>query len=110
MNGHGGIRDTEDQPEGQSYDNMNNYCMVIVNSFNVHNTTMEDCYNNIPVTRSSFTLFFFLNIIWAILLLETSTDYLLTVRVSFLTVAGLAVSCILAIYICGKYQLLLLGY
>jgi hypothetical protein len=31
-----------------------NYYYVTVNSFNVHNIRMEDCYNNIPVTSPSF--------------------------------------------------------
>ena len=71
------------------------YCTVNVNSFNVHNITMEDCYNIIPLTRSSFPplhlSLYNLNI--NILLSETSTNYRLA---SFLTVAGWAISCMLA--------------
>ena len=41
--------------------NINYYCMVNVDSFNIHNTTVKDCYNlnNVPVTRSSFAFCFF---------------------------------------------------
>ena len=47
----GSTEDSEDQR--QTHGRLN-YSSTIVNSFNVHNMTMEDCYNNIPVTRSSF--------------------------------------------------------
>ena len=79
------------------------YCKVNVNSFNVYNITMEvqDCYNIIPLTRSSFPplhlSLYNLNI--NILLSETSTNYRLA---SFPTVAGWAISCMLAICLCGK--------
>ena len=45
------------QAKSQTHHNINYYCGTVnVNSFNIHNITMEDCYNNIPVTRSSFSL------------------------------------------------------
>ena len=50
------IQETE-EGQRQRHDNINYHCSTtIVNSFNIHNITMEDCYNNIPVTRSSFSL------------------------------------------------------
>jgi hypothetical protein len=49
----GNIQETkEDQP--QSHGRINYYSTVNVNSFNVHNITTENCYNNAPVTGSSF--------------------------------------------------------
>ena len=97
------VQETEED-QRQTHGNLN-YC---VNSFNVHNITMENCYNNVPVTstRSSFpplllSLYTNLNDM-AILSLETSTDYRLTVTLLFSTIAGLAFSCILAIFLCGK--------
>ena len=81
-------------------------CTMNVNSFNAHNTTMEDCYNN---ARSYFYppslhILSPSNLKITVLLLETSTFYpsRLTARISFSTAAALAVSCILAIYLCGK--------
>ena len=93
------------EDQRQTHGNINYYYRtVIVNSFNVHNITMVNCYNNIPVTRSSFfpLLRSTYNLNIAILLLENSTDYRLAARLLFSTVAGLAVSCILAAYLCGK--------
>jgi hypothetical protein len=94
----GSVQETEED----QYQTHGNY--YYVNSFNVHNITSENCYNYTPVTRSSFFLYFcpHNNLNMVILLLETSTDYRLTVRLSFSPVAGLMVSCILAIYLCGK--------
>ena len=90
------------EAEEDQYQTHGSYC---VNSYNIHNITLENCYNYIPVTRSSFFFLFLsyynLNFI-VILSLETSTDYRLTVSLSFSTVAGLVVSCILAIHFCGK--------
>ena len=113
---HGSIQGTvEDQPQPHGNVNYHCQCTMNVNCFNVHNTTMEHCYNNITVTRSSFSLRVFfpcnLNHI-AILLLETSTDYpsRLTVRMSFSTAAGLAISGILAIYLCGKERTLITSW
>ena len=100
----------EDHRQTHAGRNINCYhqCTMNVNSFNVYNTTMEDCYNNTPVTRSSFFPLLQVlspsNLNNTILLLETLTDYpsRLTVRISFSTAAGLVVSFILAIYLCGK--------
>ena len=44
----GSVQETE---EDQHQTHGNNYC---VNSYNVHHITFENCYNYIPVTRSSF--------------------------------------------------------
>jgi hypothetical protein len=103
----GSVQETEED-QHQSY---SSYC---VNSFNVHHNTYENCYNYIPVTRSSLFLYFRphdinLNDI-TLLSLETSMDYHFTVRLSLSTVAGLAVSCILAIYLCGKKRRLLADF
>ena len=72
-----------------------------VNSFNIHNTTLENCNNNItPVTRPSFFTSTSVNI--TTLLSETSMEcYRLTVMLDFIV--------IVAIYLCGKcnYQLIL---
>ena len=110
--GYGSIQELkEDQRQTHASCNINYYhqCTMNVNSFNAHNTTMEDCYNNIPVTRSYFFppslhILSSYNLKITILLLETSTFYpsRLTVRISFSTAAALAVSCMLAIYLCGK--------
>ena len=95
----GSVQEKEED-QRQTHGN-SSYC---VNSFNVHNIITENSYNNIPVTRSSFFSLLLspsynLNYI-VILSLETSMDYRLTVTLSFSTVAGLAFSCILAIYLC----------
>ena len=109
--GYGNIQGTEeDQRQTHADSNINYYyqCTMNVNSFNVHSTTMEDCYNNIPITRSSFFPLLQVlspnNLKTTILLLEISTDYpsRLTVRISFSTAASWAVSFILVIYLCGK--------
>ena len=129
--GYGSIQELkEDQRQTHASCNINYYhqCTMNVNSFNAHNTTMEDCYNNTtmedcynntPVTRSYFFppslhILSSYNLKITILLLETSTFYpsRLTVRISFSTAAALAVSCMLAIYLCGKgvYRLYYLFY
>ena len=59
--GNGNIKESkEEQRQTHGGGNINYYyqCTMNVNSFNVHDTTMEDCYNNIPVTRSSFSHYF----------------------------------------------------
>ena len=107
----GSVQET-DSEEDQYQTHSNNCC---VNSYNVHYITFENCYNYIPITRSSFLSFKFyfchhVNLNIAILSLETSTDYCLTVRLSFSTGAGLVVSCILAIYLCGKEYFYYIDY
>ena len=47
----GSVQETE---EDQHQTHGNNYC---VNSYNVHHITFENCFNYIPVTRSSFFFF-----------------------------------------------------
>ena len=55
----GRIQETKpEEDQHQTHGNIN-YCTVNVNSFNIHNITMEHCYNNIPVTRSSFFPLYF---------------------------------------------------
>jgi hypothetical protein len=97
----GSVQETEEdqyQTHGSYY----------VNSFNIHNITLENCYNRTPVTRSSFfplllSAYYNLNDSDIVIFyLETSTDYRLTVTLSFSPVAGLVVSCILGIYFYGK--------
>ena len=65
----------------------------------VRNGTIRAVKINVRFHRSVS----YLNIAILRLLLETSTDYRLTFHISFSTVAGLAVSCVLAIIcLCGK--------
>ena len=47
------IQETEED-QRQTHGNINYQHTMILNSFNVQNITTENCYNNIPVTRSSF--------------------------------------------------------
>jgi len=51
-----GINQETEEDHPQMHGNLNINYTVNVNSFNVHNITMEDCYNNVPITRSSFSL------------------------------------------------------
>ena len=54
---HGSIQESkEDQRQTHDGGNINYYyqCTMNENSFNVHNTTIKDCYNN---TRSSLSFF-----------------------------------------------------
>ena len=53
QNGTGSVQETEED-QRQMRSNISNYCTMIVNSFNIHNSTLENCHNNNPVTRSSF--------------------------------------------------------
>ena len=46
------VQETEED-QRQTRSNISNYCTIIVNSFNIHSSTLENCHNNNPVTRSS---------------------------------------------------------
>jgi hypothetical protein len=88
----GSVQETEED-QHQSY---SSYC---VNSFNVHHNTYENCYNYIPVTRSSFLLYFGHNLNSVIRNFDGLSSHRQPI---ILRSSRLAVSGILAIYLYGK--------